>query len=51
MIVEKRTIWMSEEDQIVSFHPVEGYQQINFCYQDLYIDYIFSLTQRGFRFQ
>lgn len=50
--VKKRTVWLNEEKQIVSFHFVDGYRQEDLvCYDDFFIRFLQSLQAKGYRFQ
>lgn len=49
--VKNHTIWVNEQDRIASFHLVEGYQAHSFQNMDFFLDYVYSLQERGFRFQ
>lgn len=50
--VKKRTVWLNEEKQIVSFHFVDGYRQEDLvCYDDFFISFLQSLQAKGYRFQ
>ena len=48
---EIHTVWVSEQDRIASFHPVEGYVVQTFSNHDFFMSYIHSLQERRFRFQ
>ena len=48
---EIHTVWISEQDRIASFHPVEGYVVQTFVNHDFFMSYIHSLQERSFRFQ
>ena len=45
------TVWIGEEDRIASFHAVDTYELQTFVCHDLFIKYLRTLQERGFRFQ
>ena len=45
------TVWVGEEDRIVSFHAVGTYQVQTFDCHDFFMKYLCALQERGFRFQ
>lgn len=45
------TIWVGEEDRIVSFHAVGAYERRTFDCHDFFIKHLCALQERGFRFQ
>lgn len=47
----KYHMWINWEKAIVSFHPVNGYEQIRFSSRENYQARIHILVQSGFRFQ
>ena len=48
---EVHTVWIGEEDRIASFHAVDAYELQTFVCHDLFIKYLRTLQERGFRFQ
>lgn len=44
-------VWMDEQERIVSFHPVDGYQQRSFLSRTYFLQFILDLQQQGYRFQ
>lgn len=48
---ELHTVWVSTEEHIVSFHPVEGYTEQTFACHESFLNHLRSLQKRGFRFQ
>ena len=44
-------VWLDEQAQIASFHCVEGYQQQIFSCHALFISFLQTLQERGYRFQ
>ncbi len=47
----KYRMWIDWEKAIVSFHPVQGYEQFRFSSRENYQARIQILVQSGFRFQ
>lgn len=45
------TVWVGEQDRIVSFHPIEGYILRTFYDRDFFISFLQSLQVNGYRFQ
>lgn len=45
------TVWIGEEDRIVSFHAVDTYRLQTFACYDFFMKYLHTLQERGFRFQ
>lgn len=45
------TVWIGEEDRIVSFHAVDSYEVQTFACHDFFMKYLRTLQERGFRFQ
>lgn len=43
--------WLSPKEKIVSFHPIERYQRIEFPTRERFLDEILSLSYAGYRFQ
>lgn len=48
---QDQTIWVGEEDRIVSFHPVDTYEPKSFDSREFFFGYLHTLQTRGFRFQ
>lgn len=48
---EVHTVWIGEADRIASFHAVDAYELQTFVCHDLFIKYLRTLQERGFRFQ
>ena len=49
---QKRTVWLDEEAQIVSFHFVDGYQPRELdCCDEAFFCFLQSLQLLGYRFQ
>lgn len=46
-----RTVWVSEEEKIVSFHAVDGYALINFEQYTNFVAFILHMGEQSFRFQ
>ena len=50
--VRKRTVWLNEEEWIVSFHFVDGYRRKDLtCRDEAYICFLQVLQIQGYRFQ
>lgn len=47
----KHTVWINEEERIVSFRAAEGYTVRAFPSREAFMSYLLSLQERGFRFQ
>ena len=47
----KYRMWIDWDKAIVSFHPVNGYEQISFSTREHYEARVHILVQSGFRFQ
>lgn len=45
------TVWVGEEDRVVSFHPVDTYKPQSFENREFFFGYLHTLQTRGFRFQ
>lgn len=45
------SFWMSSADKIVSFHPMEGYQRMEFSTKDRFLGEILAMSYDGYRFQ
>lgn len=48
---ERHTVWIDEAEHIASFHAVEGYTARTFSTHEFFINYLYSLQERRFRFQ
>lgn len=48
---EHHTVWIDETERIASFHAVEGYTAHRFSTHEFFMDYLYSLQERRFRFQ
>lgn len=46
-----RTVWVSEEEKIVSFHAVDGYASIDFVQYTSFVAFILHMGEQSFRFQ
>lgn len=46
-----RTVWVSEEEKVVSFHAVDGYAFINFDQYTSFVAFILHMGEQSFRFQ
>lgn len=44
-------VWLDEQTQIASFHCVEGYQQQIFSCHTIFMSFLQTLQERGYRFQ
>lgn len=44
-------VWLDEQTRIASFHCVEGYQQQIFSCHAIFMGFLQSLAERGYRFQ
>ena len=44
-------MWINWKQAIVSFHPVTGYEQVQFSSRESYQARVQILVQSGFRFQ
>ncbi len=45
------TVWLNAEQQIASFHEVEGYRAMAFHVHKFFMDYLHTLQEQGYRFQ
>lgn len=50
-VAEKLLLWLNKECRIVSFHSVEGYEQISFSCNNFYRSFVQNLVEQGYRFQ
>ena len=50
---EVHTLWISQNEHIVSFHEEEGddYEQLVFTNQNEKMDFVFQKSSNGFRIQ
>lgn len=44
-------VWICEEDKIVSFHSVDGYEKIVFDQYSSFVAFILNMEEQHFRFQ
>ena len=44
-------VWMDGQTRIASFHCVEGYQQQIFSCHSIFMGFLQSLQEQGYRFQ
>lgn len=44
-------LWLNAEQQIASFHEVEGYRAMAFHVHKFFMDYLHTLQEQGYRFQ
>ena len=44
-------LWINWTDQVVSFHPEEGFETVAFPDHDAMLAYVFQKTSNGFRIQ
>ena len=44
-------LWINWTDQVVSFHPEDGFETVEFPDHDAMLDYVFQKTSNGFRIQ
>ncbi len=44
-------VWVNTERRIVSFHPEEGFQLMEFHSRELYLQYIDGFTGKQYRYQ
>ena len=47
----ENVVWLNEKDRIASFHYVAGYQKQEFYRREIFISYLKSLQECGYRFQ
>jgi len=43
--------WVNSMDKLVSFHPVEGFQPVNFDDREQFLCEIQLMAETGYRFQ
>ena len=43
-------IWVDKQARVVSFHPIEGYEQIELSHREFFSHCLLSLTELGYRF-
>ena len=48
---ESYTVWLDETARIASFHEIVGYQRHNYNNHSYFMDFLYSLQERGYRFQ
>ena len=46
-----QSVWIDEQEKIVSFHYVEGYRKHTYNEQKTFLELLSILQQCGFRFQ
>lgn len=46
--MEEKTVWIDDENRILSFHPFENSRMIMKA-ENLFWDFIFGLTKSGYR--
>lgn len=44
-------LWVDEAQEVASFHPVSGFEQMSFGSREVYQAKLWILVQAGFRFQ
>ena len=47
----ENTVWLDEKQKIASFHYVSGYKKREFLRREIFIQYLQSLQECGYRFQ
>lgn len=47
----QRRAWISDEDKIISFHPIDGYVEKVLDTQDDFISFLIIHGSSGYRFQ
>lgn len=47
----RRRVWISDEDKIISFHPIDGYVEKALDTQDDFISFLMIHGSSGYRFQ
>ena len=50
-MVDKFEIWVDEKEKIVSFHPIENSDSINFQEHSHFLSYVQALAEHSYRFQ
>ena len=50
-VVNKFEIWVDEKEKIVSFHPIENSDFIDFQEHSHFLSYVQDLAERSYRFQ
>ena len=49
--MEKYMLWLDVKNKIVSFHEETGYEKVEFSVRDYFLNYLFSASNTGYRFQ
>ena len=49
--LESYVVWISSAERIASFRKVDGYQEKAFTCHDFFMSFLYSLQERGYRFQ
>lgn len=47
----ENVVWLNKKERIASFHYVPGYQKQEFYRREIFINYLKSLQECGYRFQ
>ena len=47
----ENVVWLNEKERIASFHYVPGYKKQEFYRREIFISYLISLQECGYRFQ
>ena len=47
----ENTVWLDEQERIASFHYVSGYKKREFLRRDVFIRYLQTIVEEGYRFQ
>lgn len=45
------TVWLDDQSRIASFHAVTGYARHDYSNHDCFMGFLYSLQERGYRFQ
>ncbi len=45
------SVWVGDEEMIVSLHFVEAYKRFDFSDRSEYVEFVDLLTERGYRLQ
>ncbi len=48
---EIHTVWLNEESCIASFHEVNGFKKHDYSNHRYFMAFLYSLQERGYRFQ
>lgn len=49
--LNRHIVWINEETRIASFHAMSGYVVHDFNDHESFMNYIYALQERSFRFQ